>query len=166
MKITRQERLKVVREHLDKNVPIAELTKKYQYDPGKIKYWITLFQLHGEKPFSDLYEERTYTREEKFAAIEIVMGKRKSIRQLAAEMGLPNPGVLHDWVTKFKEEGPDGIQISRGRKTYKLHADRQKYLADKELKARLVYLEAENAYLKKAYSLIQEKNKLQKKKRE
>ncbi|MFA5762240.1 MAG: helix-turn-helix domain-containing protein, partial [Bacilli bacterium] len=60
-------------------------------------------------------------------------------------------------------EGTDAIQVSRGRKSYRLHADRQKYLANKELKARLTYLEAENAYLKKVYSLIQEKSRRTKK---
>jgi hypothetical protein len=92
------------------------------------------------------------------------MSNQKSARQLALEKGMPSPHVIQDWVEKFKKDGADSIQISRGRKGYRLHADRQKYLANKELRERLAYLEAENAYLKKAYSLIQEKSRRTKKK--
>ena len=141
----------------------SKLAKKYDYDLAKIKYLIKLYQVHGETPFTE-QDKRVYSREEKLEAINIVMSGLKSARQLALEKGLPSPHVIQDWVEKFKAEGPDGIQVSRGRKAYRLHADRQKFLADKELKARLTFLEAENAYLKKAYSLIQEKGRRAKKK--
>ena len=118
--------------------------------------------MHGEKPFLE-QDKRIYTREEKLEAIKIVMSNQKSARQLALEKGMPSPHVIQDWVEKFKKDGADSIQISRGRKGYRLHADRQKYLANKELRERLAYLEAENAYLKKAYSLIQEKSRRTKK---
>jgi hypothetical protein len=71
---------------------------------------------------------------------------------------------VNDWIALCKARGESAIQQSRGRKKYMLHEDRQRYLADNELRARLKFLEAENDYLKKSYSLIQEKDKQSKKK--
>ena len=162
MKLTMDAKLKMIKEYLDEQVPMTKLVKKYNYDLAKLKYLVKLYQLHGETPF--VYQDkRIYTREEKLEAIKIVMTNQKSARQLALEKGMPSPHVIQDWVEKFKKEGTDAIQVSRGRKSYRLHADRQKYLANKELKERLTYLEAENAYLKKVYSLIQEKSRRTKK---
>jgi len=156
-------KLKMIKEYLDKQVPMTKLVKKYNYDLAKLKYLVKLYQMHGEKPFLE-QDKRIYTREEKLESIKIVMSNQKSARQLALEKGMPSPHVIQDWVEKFKKEGADSIQISRGRKGYRLHADRQKYLANKELRERFAYLEAENAYLKKVYSLIQEKSRRTKKK--
>ena len=50
------------------------------------------------------------------------------------------------------------------RKNYLLHEDRQNKIASDELKERIKYLEAENEYLKKSYSLILERNRQTKKK--
>lgn len=97
-------------------------------------------------------------------AIQQVMRKEKSSRLVALELGAPNPGVVHDWVKMYKVRGEDSIQVSSGRKSYKLHEDRQKYLAAKELTERLEYLEAVNAYLKKVFALVLEKSKRLKKK--
>ena len=158
--------LKVVHEYLSGKTRMTDLSKKYQMDVGKIKYKVNLYQMHGELPFSDEYEKRIYTREEKLKAIKIVLSGQKSGRQVALEMGIPNPHVVHDWVKKFKRDGEQSIQISRGRKKYMLHEDRQKYLAEKELKERLKALELENDYLKKSLALISKKNKRLKKKYE
>ena len=141
-------KLKMIKEYLDEQVPMTKLVKKYNYDLAKLKYLVKLYQMHGKKPFLE-QDKRIYTREEKLEAIKIVMSNQKSARQLALEKGMPSPHVIQDWVEKFKKDGADSIQISRGRKGYRLHADRQKYLANKELRERLAYLEAENAYLKK-----------------
>ncbi|MFA5421881.1 MAG: hypothetical protein WC344_03715 [Bacilli bacterium] len=163
MKLTMDKKLRMVKEYLNDQAAMTKLAKKYEYDLAKIKYLIKLYQMHGEAPFTE-QDKRVYTREEKLEAIKIVMAGLKSARQLALEKGLPSPHVIQDWVEKFKAGGPDSIQASRGRKAYRLHADRQRFLADKELKARLTFLEAENAYLKKAYSLIHEKGRRAKKK--
>lgn len=158
--------LKIIHEYLSGKTRMTDLSKKYHMDIGKIKYRINLYQMHGELPFSDDYEKRIYTREEKLNAIKIVLSGKKSGRQVSLEMGIPNPHVVHDWVKKFKEQGEESIQISRGRKKYMLHEDRQKYLANKELNARLKALELENDYLKKSLALISKKNKRFKRKSE
>jgi len=164
MRITNEQKLRIVKEYFEDKLSITSLAKKHDIDIAKLKYAIRLFEAHGEEPFTDKQQDRIYTREEKIKAIEDVINKKKSCRQVGIEHGLTDPSIVKDWVNLYKRKGFDGIQISRGRKKYLLHEDRQKYLANKELKNRLLYLEAENAYLKKLYSLRLKKNKQSKKK--
>jgi transposase len=117
----------------------------------------------GEKGFVDRGSV-VYTRKEKLEAIKIVLSGEKSCRQIALEKCMPNPHVVQDWVNLYKTKGEDAIQISSGRKRYLLHEDRQRFLADKELKERLKYLEMENEYLKKSLALTSKKSKQSKQK--
>lgn len=157
MKHTNEEKLRIVKEYFDEKETVTNLVKKYGFDKTNLLYCIKLYERYGEIPFSDEQSKRVYSREEKLKAINEVKNG-KSCRVVGLEIGVPNPHTVQDWVHKFDKYGPDAIQVSRGRKSYKLHPDRQAYLANKELKERLEYLEAENAYLKKCYSLIQKKS--------
>ena len=160
MKWTMSDRLAMVKRYVGENQKIEDICREFNnYDRSKLKYYIQLYERHGETPFSDEQAKRVYTREEKLTAIKQVMQNKKSARLVAAELGSPNPGIVHDWVRMYKERGEDSIQVSSGRKGYQLHPDRQKYLAAKELRDRLAYLEAENAYLKKVYALVLTKSK-------
>ena len=151
--------LKIVKLHVDENMPMTVLAKKYKFNVGALKHKCKVYQIHGEKPFTDEQADRVYTREEKLAAIKEVLSGQKSARQVAAEVGTPDSDTVGDWVRKYKEQGEEGIQVSRGRKKYMLHEDRQKFLADKELKARCKHLEDEIEILKKSLALALKKDK-------
>ena len=155
--------LKIVKFHVEKDIPMTVLLKKYKIDSAKLKYKIKLYQIHGGYPFSDAYEKRIYTREEKLKAIQSVLKGEKSGRQVGLELGVPGADTVNDWVKLYKDKGEAAIQISRGRKKYMLHEDRQKYLAEKELKVRCKHLEDENEFLKKSLALALRKDKRLKK---
>ena len=140
--------LKIVHEYLDGKEPMTVLCRKYKVDLSKLKYRANLYLLYGEKPFTDEQAERVYTREEKLRAIHLVLDGKKSSRQVALEMAIPNPHTVQDWVKKYKTQGEEAIQVSRGRKKYMLHEDRQRFLAERELKQRNKFLEMENDVLK------------------
>ena len=151
--------LKIVKLHVEKDIPMTVLIKKYKVDSAKLKYKVKLYQIHGEYPFSDACEKRIYTREEKLKAIQCVLKGEKSGRQIGLELGIPGADTVNDWVKLYKDKGETAIQVSRGRKKYMLHEERQKYLADKELKARCKHLEDENEFLKKSLALALQKDK-------
>ena len=92
------------------------------------------------------------------------MNGNESMRAIAVDLGLTDPGIVRDWVKKYREGGEDAIQVSTGSKNYLLHEERQDKIASDELKERIKHLEAENEYLKKSYSLILERNRQSKKK--
>ena len=164
MRYRPSEWLEWVKIHVEQGVPMTKLAAEHHFDISKLKYRVKLYELHGEGPFVDDYEHRVYTREEKLKAIKAVLDGEKSGRQVSLEMGIPNADTVNDWVKLYKTKGEEAIQVSRGRKKYMLHADRQKYLADKELKARLKHIEEENLFLKKSLALALLKDKRLKKK--
>ena len=156
--------LKIVKMYVDDGVPMAKLAEKYHFNVSHLKHKINVYQIHGDKPFTDEQAKRVYTREEKLRAIKIVLSGQKSARQMSAELGTPDAQTVGEWVHLYKTKGEAAIQVSRGRKKYMLHEDRQRYLADKELKARCKHLEDENEFLKKSLALALKKDKRLKKK--
>lgn len=166
MKRKPSEWLQIVKSYYKQNIGIAKLASKIKCDPSKLKYLINLYELYGETPFTDEQSEHVYTREQKLKAIHDYLDGKKSGRQIALEIGSPSADIVRDWTNLYLKNGEEAIQDSRGRKKYLLHEERQKYLADKELKARNQHLEAENEYLKKSLALVFKKNKRFKKKYE
>ena len=158
--------LKIVKMYVDDGVPMTKLAEKYHFNVSHLKHKVNVYMIHGESPFTDEQEKRIYTREEKLKAIKIVLSGQKSGRQVAAELGTPDADTVNEWVKIYRVKGEEGIQVSRGRKKYMLHEDRQRYLADKELKARCKHLEDENEFLKKSLALALKKDKRLKKKYE
>lgn len=162
MKLDQKARLRMVKERLLSGLPISETGKKYNYSHSGIKYLCELYRRHGESPFSD-DETRVYSRKEKLKAI----GRVKSgepIRQVALGMAMHDPTIVRDWVIKYDSGGEAAIKDTHSRSHYLLHEERLDRVAGKKPMERLEYLEAENAYLKKSYSLILKRSKQRRKK--
>ena len=164
MRLSRLDKLEIAKKHVDEGIPINELAHIYKCDVARIKYSISLYKLHGEKAFLGGERQNTYTRELKLDAIKQVLSKQISARQLAIKLGLPDDKILGDWVSLYKKFGESAIKDTYSRSHYLKHEERLDYIADKSLKDRLLYLEAENEYLKKLYALTLKEKKLQKKK--
>lgn len=150
--------------YVDDGIPMTKIAERYKIDISKLKYKVNVYLLHGEFPFTDEQENRIYTKEEKLQAIKAVLNGEKSGRQMALELGIPHADTVNDWIQLYKQKGADAIHDSRGRKKYMLHKDRQRFLADKELKARCKHLEDENEFLKKSLALALLKDKRLKRK--
>ncbi|MBO4682183.1 MAG: helix-turn-helix domain-containing protein [Clostridiales bacterium] len=164
MLITRETKLAIVKRHLEDGVTLKELSEEFGIHTSNIKYYLALYLKHGESVFTNSDSVKTYTREYKLKAIKRYINGNESMRAIAVDLGLTDFSVLRDWVVKYRNGGEDAIQTSTGRKNYLLHEERQDKIASDELKERIKYLEAENEYLKKSYSLILERSKQSKKK--
>jgi len=164
MKLTNEEKVKIAKEHLDEGVTLHELAKKHDINVAHIKYFIALYRLHGEDVFLKREWTTIYEREFKLKAIQRYINGKESYRKIALELGFIDPGILRDWVDSYKAKGEAAIQTTRARANYLRHEDRLDKIAEKSLKERLEYLEAENEYLKKSYSLILKRSKRSKKK--
>ena len=164
MLITRETKLEIVKKHLEDGVTLKALSEQYGIHTSNIKFYIALYRKHGESVFTNESRNKVYTREFKLQVIKRYMNGNESMRTIAVDLGFTDPGMVRDWVNKYKAGGEDAIQASTRRKNYLLHEERQDKIASDELKERIKYLEAENEYLKKSYSLILERNRQSKKK--
>lgn len=162
MKLDQKTKLIMVKEHLLDGLPISEMSKKYNYSCSGIKYCCELYRRHGESPFVE-ESRRKYSREDKLKAIQRIKNG-EAIRQVALDMAMHDPTIIRDWIHKYETDGEQAIKDTYSRNHYLLHEDRLDKIAEKKLLDRLEYLEVENAYLKKSYSLILKRSKQRKKK--
>ena len=161
MKHTLEEKLKFVKLHLKDHVPIYEIKKKYGFQPSTLKYFCKLYEMYGEEPFIKVREtRRKYLREDKLKDIYMVKNEGKSRHQVALEYCLTDPKIVDDWITKYDEEGEEGIKDTFSREAYKHHDDKVLEKEYKKLLEHLEELEAENEYLKKSFPQYVKRNKL------
>ena len=165
MKHTLQDKLKYVKMHLEDNVPIYEIERKYGFNAQHLKYFCRLYLRYGEKPFLKLPGQRQkYTREMKLKAIDEHFSMEKPIRQIAVDLMLSDPKIVSDWIKLYKTRGESAIKDTYSREAYMLHDDK---LLEKEYKKLLEDLErtkAENDYLKKSFPQVLKRGKQSKKK--
>ena len=88
--------LKIVKEYRISNISMTRLADKHGVDLAKLKYLIKLYDVHGDKPFTDDQQDRVYSREEKLKAIEEYLSGTKSGRQIALELGSPSADIISD----------------------------------------------------------------------
>lgn len=162
MKYTLEFKLKCIKS-FDEDKEIEDLkdsSRKNLYN--RIWFWKRLYEVHGIDGLKHQYQKKTI--DEKLALINKVDTGLTFIEVAINECILPS--TLFRWYKIYKEEGIDGLKSdTRGRprnmeeekkKPDKIQ-DQEKYI--KELEKRIMYLEAENAYLKKLKALIQKKDK-------
>ena len=145
------------------------LAKAFDVQESNIKYLIALIEKHG---YDILREDknRVYSKDFKLQTINRILINHESINSVAINIGLVSPGILHNWLSKFKENGYNVIEKKKGRKPKSMTKPKKnnKVLSEqekiKQLEEENLYLKAENEYLKKLKALVQERKLKEKKK--
>lgn len=163
MKTTLEEKLRLVKLHLDEGIPIFEIEKKYGLDHSTLKYYCALYRRWGEEPFTKSTRRR-YSREMKLEAIKDIITNHVSYSQKAIELMLTDPKIVGDWMEKYRNGGEKAITDTYSRQAYKHHDDKILEKEHKKLLEDLEKTKAENEYLKKLYSLVLARSKPSKKK--
>ena len=167
-KLTNEQRIEIYERRL-KGESLKNLSLKFNLNESKIKYLIALINKHGYNILRN-NKNRCYSKEFKENAINRILIGRESINSVSIDIGLSSDGILHNWIKKFKENCYNVIESKRGRKSKTMTKIKKskKILTEndkiKELEEKILYLEAENDYLKKLSALIQEKESQEKKK--
>ena len=101
-----------------------------------------------------------WTQEKRFELVaKVIAGD--SIRSVAKQSNI-GPGLLYQWVKRYREKGIDGLQLRKGRKPKMPNkTDKNNTKLTKSEKEELIllrekakYLEMENEYLKKLDALV------------
>ena len=152
MKLTDENRIEMYRLKKE-GYSYKELSKKFEIDSSNVKYMVRLADLHGETVLIK-GKNNYYPPELKLDIINEVLILGHSIKSTSLKYALPNPGLLHNWISKFKENGYNILEKPRGR-TSKMKNNNNKKIEKNELskveqlEKELEYLRAENAVLKK-----------------
>lgn len=170
-KLTKEEKIKLYNKR-KAGERISSLCKTYKVHRSSISYIIRLIEAHG---FDILREgqNRYYSPELKKEMINKVLIDSQSIWQVAIDFGLPNQGLLANWIKVYKDNDYDIVEKKRGRRSTmsKNNQPEKKYedMTPEEkvlyLENKTLYLEAENQYLKKLRAVVQRRKKQEQKKK-
>ena len=168
-KLTRENKIEIY-ERRKNGETISSLAKAFDVHKSNIEYLIALIKKHG---FDILRKDknRLYSKDFKLQIINRILVNHESINSVAIDIGLPAPSILHNWLSKFKENEYNVVEKKKGRKPEamtKPKKNNNKALSEKDkikqLEEENMYLKAENEYLKKLRALVQERELKEKKK--
>lgn len=138
-----------------------ELSRTFKVSLGQIKYWSSVYQLHGLKSF--LHSEYPYSFTFKMKVLAAMRNNNWSLAYTSAFFDLSTPGVLFQWQRLYSLEGVLRLRPRRKRrprmKKIPCKTKPSEKMTEAELREELDYLRAENAVLKKLEALAQEKKK-------
>ena len=148
--------------------PIVEgCSRRTMYE--HIRKWAKVYDFYGESGLE--HRNRHWTYEDKINAVQRVLDG-ESYYEVAHSLGMSTESQLLTWHRKYLELGWDGLKLDgRGRKrkmgNKPIKPSKSKSQAEEivELRKRLEYLEAENAYLKKLAALVQQRKAQEQKKK-
>ena len=135
----------------------------------KLVSWTRVYELYGESGLE--HRVRHWTYEDKIKAVQRVLDG-ESYYEIAHSLGMSCNTQILTWHRKYLELGWDGLKLcGRGRKrkmgNKPVKPSKSKSQTEEivELRKRLEYLEAENAYLKKLAALVQQRKAQEQKKK-
>ena len=165
-KLTREQKIEIYSRRKNGETAI-NLSKIYNIRLSNVNYLISLIDYHGIDILR-VYKNRYFSPELKTEIINCVLIEHNSIYETSLKYGLSSTGILVNWIKKFKEMGYNMVEKPRGRTTMKKQKsinpnDKNALLKQKDQE--ILYLKAENEYLKKLHAVIQAKEKQQQKKK-
>ena len=128
-----------------------------------IRTWRRLFDLYGPDGLKHKKFYKNWNKEERYELVAKVLAGQSN-KSVAIEAGI-NPGLLYQWVRKYKHYGLDGLELKhkgrppKGGYTMTKSKRKPEKLTQSEreelilLREKEKYLKAENAYLKKLAAL-------------
>ena len=167
-KLTREDKIEIYERKL-KAETTSSIAKSFNVHKSAIEYLIALIKKHG---YNVLREDKNkvYSKDFKLQTINRILINHESINSVAIDIGLTSSGILDNWLSKFKKNGYNVVEKKKGRKPKSMTKPKKsdKILLEKDkikqLEDEIIYLKAENEYLKKLRALVQERELKEKKK--
>lgn len=175
-KYTAEEKLQICIDKNENGLSNSQLALKYSIAKTTIRDWVNAYEKSGPDAFRKTSDNKknSYTADFRIGVVKEKLNSDVSYSELGRKYGI-NKSVIQQWVYKYNEKGESALTTdyrgisAKGRppknaaKTTIKRKDRK--TIDKQLLDELEALRAEVAYLKKFNALVQEKQKLQKKKK-
>ena len=160
-KYTQSFKQQVIEFYLQHNKNRSLTRQHFQVKETILRYWIHQYNHNGFKGLAVRYGKQVYSPEFKLSVIQAVKQEKLSTLQAALQFGIPNRGVISQWLQAFDKQGINGLLPKpKGRSSMKPKYPKMPpppKTEEERLRYRILELEAENAILKKLQELNQAK---------
>ncbi|MFW2096471.1 helix-turn-helix domain-containing protein [Acinetobacter sp. ULE_I057] len=133
--------------------------KHFSISDKDVSKWLAQFDLGGIDEIKSKQNKTIYAAEFKYNVLTTMQDERLSLSNTSLRFGISSPSLISVWRKIYQTDGILGLEPkSKGR----VSMSKNKYIVDKpdhekttaELQRELLYLRAENAYLKKLDALL------------
>ena len=165
MRFSKQDKINMYQLY-QKNYRYSEIKEYYSIGEGNFYYLIRVLNRHGISWLNRPHHK--WTKEEKMNEIHRVLFNNETEGGVALDLGLSSIGMLTNWIRDYRKNGYNVVNKPKGRLRKKTITKRnQKKIKpedkkNKELEEEILYLRAENTYLKALRELAIKDQKKQK----
>jgi len=156
-----EKRLKAVLAVIEDYRSMSSVAKEMGIDSKEVRRLVAFYKQFGKDGLS--IKNGRYSAEFKLSVIRHMEENDLSYFKTAVMFGIPCGSVIRRWNRIYNEKGVIGVMPKNQGRNEDISSDKSNFdeKTKKELLKELVYLRAENAYLKKLQALVQEREALE-----
>ncbi|GLB61032.1 transposase [Cytobacillus sp. NCCP-133] len=118
-----------------------------------IRKWVSAFLQFGKQGLTTKKSNTNFLVQFKLDVLNYKERTGDSLEEVARKFGITDPPMIHNWLTKWQNDGIEGLSKSKGRPLMsnkpKKKKNEKKMTKEDQLLKEIELLRAENAYLKK-----------------
>lgn len=165
-KYSKEFKLKVVQYYLSNNTGRRSTAKLFSINDSLVRTWVSLYKHQGIEALNNKTSHAVYDEHFKLKVVKSVIYEGLSEREAFAQFKLRSSSQVSAWLRQYKDGGidalkpkPPGCKPMKNKKP-KITKKPDELKTPEELLEELMYLRAENAYLKKLEALVCEEEEL------
>lgn len=139
---------------------VASYSRLYELDSKEVYLWYAHYRLYGPKFFD---QQQTYTSEMRIRIVEDKLNNGLSMTETCLKYKILHRYTLRKWIRRYKNSRLEQMTKKKPTNKQTIKQDNERNTSDtkriQELERELLYVRAENAYLKKLQALMQETRK-------
>ena len=160
-------KLAAVQDYINGSESIRAVANKFNISKTRVHHWVKKYEYHGINGLKGIYTN--YSQEFKMDVLNYIDETGASCEEATAVFNISHSILVRKWKYLFETQGVDALDAKPKERppTMKKQPRKDQLIEGSEeaLRAENERLRMENAYLKKLAALIQEKEKLQNKKK-